>query len=445
MFEKEGDLSSAIVVDYGLATMVADRAIRTNCGTASFKAPEVHLNKGRVPHLEDVYALGIAFGVYLTANSGDYTELVGREVNRTTREVFSPDELRSVLEGHDVCEDAVDLFLKMTEKDPKQRISAVECLNHKYFDGLRSSSGEENTEFNSHWTRRTATMLVEHRQLQTRSKQLEKENRELTKDVKRLSEFETKIAELEEENAKLKAELQDRSMKKMGGLETQFAEMDLVTATATPPETDQASVQTLLGIVLKEWESPLDYKEALGVSASKRGRQTRFVDMFINELEGSGGAGVNFGACAAFVTAWNQEWEVYQGKTELERPNLVEFLSKFPSYRAGLTKALQVNAPIGKKFKDVKKAFPDGWLDGAKNGWLAEAKKASSAIKRKLVEANISDSKTFSSALTKIECAVGEVFDGNEYRDSHGFGLVSASARKTISILLSVIHLSSDF
>lgn len=446
MFEKEGDLSSAIVVDYGLATMVADRAIRTNCGTASFKAPEVLLNKGRVPHLEDVYALGIAFGVYLTANAEDYTELVGRDVNRTTGGVFSPDELRSVLEDHDVCEDAVDLLLKMTEKDPKQRISAVECLNHKYFDGLRSSSGEENTEFNSHWTRRTAMMLVEHRQLQTRNKQLEKENRELTRDVKRLSEFETKIAELEEKNAKLKAELQDRSTKEIDGLETQFAEAGLAASSAAsaPGETG-----------LEEGFSALRLQDASS-SASVLIKIVLRTEKVINDgdiippstfLEDP----VKFGGVFAFEQVFNYYWKERMKTAEDggEYPDLDAFFSNYAS-KMTVPEDKLVEKKKGDK-NTSNRTYAKRYIElfGAdktnekkrKNERKEKAQAASKALAVRVQKAKITDNDIFSSVVDKLVVAIDSVFDHSNFVDS--FGVVKNSSRRTLATLLAAIHVSA--
>lgn len=479
LFGKKGDGRTVVLIDFGLCKKSEEGTFETKAiGTEGYIAPEIFLrNEATYDAKSDVFSLGMT--VLCTAvGITDFNKRTTRGRRDEAGGFFSADSpwLPNKLRRLGLGEDMVNLVSGMVATDPRQRLSSKEVYDDDalknepdILEELGFTPQQQTQDKAQEGGQDEAQVEVQDEVVADLQEQLVNQKARADSAEKDLAEAKREIETLRGENTAMQERLDAASavsapggtqFAEVGlaassaasasgetGLEQGFSELQLqaVDSTTTPPETDQVSNQTLSRIVLKAWKNPLDYKEALGVGA---GRQTGFANRFIREMEITTGAGVNFGACIAFVTAWNQEWEKIQKCTH--PPNLVEFLGKFPTLRRGLTTSLQKGAPIGEKFEPVNKAFQESgelgkkWLDGAKTSWLAEAKKVSSAIKRKLVEANIADTKTFSSALTKIECAVGEVFDGDEYRDSHGFGLVSAPARKTISTLLAVIHFCSD-
>ena len=137
MLRITGDVSSAILVDHGLAS--TDDEFGSNIGTPGFKAPEV--GEVRAPHLEDVYAMGVTFALVLTGDARDVSAIFQRvfalfqrqrnRVNSTSSEVVTlRKKLEELLVKHGARSAVIDLVMKMTKPDPKERISAADALSH---------------------------------------------------------------------------------------------------------------------------------------------------------------------------------------------------------------------------------------------------------------------------------------------------------------------------
>ncbi|CAG9463124.1 unnamed protein product [Pedinophyceae sp. YPF-701] len=132
-----GDLGSLRIADLGFAIQLAGgpASRMTMAGTPAYLAPELIIAMQDGMELEDaltpaidVWAAGAAMFIIL----GGYPPFEGT----TTRELF-----RSILDDdlsfdqpcwEDVSEDARDLIRKLLTKDPEQRITAPQALEHKW-------------------------------------------------------------------------------------------------------------------------------------------------------------------------------------------------------------------------------------------------------------------------------------------------------------------------
>jgi len=119
------------LIDFGLSKRFSQQdeieKMHTVVGTPYYVPPEVL--KGNYDINCDVWSLGVILFVFLCGYppfEGDNNKEIFRNVMKSPL-TFDPSDWNSV------STKAKDLVTKMLNKDPEQRISAQDCLNHPWF------------------------------------------------------------------------------------------------------------------------------------------------------------------------------------------------------------------------------------------------------------------------------------------------------------------------
>lgn len=145
-FMNQDDPSSLKILDFGLAADFTDRdSLFKIAGTPGFLAPEIFKKKKEKAEIGldskmDIFAAGVIMYCFLFKKfpfSGKCREELYKSNKKC--EIFNKNpnaikkELKSTL--------AQDLLWKMLERDPKNRISVSEALNHEFFQ-IRINGGK---------------------------------------------------------------------------------------------------------------------------------------------------------------------------------------------------------------------------------------------------------------------------------------------------------------
>ncbi|CAD8140143.1 unnamed protein product [Paramecium octaurelia] len=129
MFAIKNDYSSLILVDFGLATSeLQNKYLFPKCGTPGYVAPEILSSRSGQKYNSrvDIFSAGCIFYKLLTGQSlfqGQNFE----DVLRSNRHQLYQD-------GSHITDQSLDLLKKMLNPDGKNRINAIQALQHPFFD-----------------------------------------------------------------------------------------------------------------------------------------------------------------------------------------------------------------------------------------------------------------------------------------------------------------------
>ena len=143
------------IADFGFAAPTEGRDgsgyLKTQLGTASYMAPEIHLGKPYTGAGVDLFAAAIILFVMISQrppfNSPNPTDPHYRLLAADRSDLFwkAHDEAEG---GQSIySKDFKDLFNKMTRLNPAQRLSMAEVLAHPWLKGNKSSKNEVRAEF----------------------------------------------------------------------------------------------------------------------------------------------------------------------------------------------------------------------------------------------------------------------------------------------------------
>lgn len=135
---KPTDDSDLLIADFGFATFIEDdKPLYLRCGSPGYVAPEVLSDEGYGVEA-DVFSSGVIMFVLLTGRPLFRGEKVDDilEKNKNCELIF-PDQLWSK-----ISPDARDLCEKLLKRDPKERITAKDALQHPWF----TNSGDDGPE-----------------------------------------------------------------------------------------------------------------------------------------------------------------------------------------------------------------------------------------------------------------------------------------------------------
>jgi calcium/calmodulin-dependent protein kinase-4 len=143
------DINSTIKVsDFGLAKILDQETMDTFCGSPNFLAPEIIEGKGYDKKV-DCWAIGIIIYIMLCGFSPfeaeDFTELT-QNIVKAKIEFPSPswDVISGLGKIKKICKNflAKDLIVRLLAKDPKERLSPEEILEHRWISGEQTPRKE---------------------------------------------------------------------------------------------------------------------------------------------------------------------------------------------------------------------------------------------------------------------------------------------------------------
>ncbi|CAD8047209.1 unnamed protein product [Paramecium sonneborni] len=134
MFARKNDHSSLVLVDFGLATSeLVDKYLFPKCGTPGFVAPEVLNLRGDSKYncKVDIFSAGCIFYKLITGRSlflGSNFDDVLRSNRHCQFDLDLP------LDGTYITDQSIDLLKKLLNKNPKNRVTAIQALQHPFID-----------------------------------------------------------------------------------------------------------------------------------------------------------------------------------------------------------------------------------------------------------------------------------------------------------------------
>ena len=143
IFRSEDSWGECIIADFGLSEFSdADEYLFVRCGTPGYVAPEV-INikdmKTKYDPICDMFSLGLIFHILLLGFSAfpgrTYNEVLAQ--NRASNITFEADCYEKL------DSNTLNLLMRMLKKNPHERITAVEALNHPYFANIEIEDEEE--------------------------------------------------------------------------------------------------------------------------------------------------------------------------------------------------------------------------------------------------------------------------------------------------------------
>jgi serine/threonine protein kinase len=115
------------IADFGVSRKVIDNEILfEQCGTPAYIAPEIVRELGYKGYPVDIWSAGVCLYAMLYGNVPFKANQMG-DLNKMI--------LDATIEYKDtVSEEARDLMQRMLQKNPNKRLTALESLNHKWFE-----------------------------------------------------------------------------------------------------------------------------------------------------------------------------------------------------------------------------------------------------------------------------------------------------------------------
>ena len=131
LMDDETENSEVKLIDFGLSKRFSETSeiekMHTVVGTPYYVAPEVL--KGNYDKSCDVWSLGVILFVFLCG----YPPFEGDNNKEIFRNVLKQKLTFDPADWNRISDSAKDLVSKMLNKDPDQRISAQQCLEHPWF------------------------------------------------------------------------------------------------------------------------------------------------------------------------------------------------------------------------------------------------------------------------------------------------------------------------
>ncbi|CAK72819.1 unnamed protein product (macronuclear) [Paramecium tetraurelia] len=151
LFRKANDASSLVLADFGLACLKSQLLNNNNrCGTPGYTAPEV-FTQAIYDQKVDIFSCGVVFFNLLTLKNP-----FGSSKNPQTlllKNIAADYDLTYLDQIKSKNPKACDLVIQMLKKDPKQRPSATQCLQHPFFSQevveQKEDSTFDNIQFNN--------------------------------------------------------------------------------------------------------------------------------------------------------------------------------------------------------------------------------------------------------------------------------------------------------
>lgn len=123
---------NAVLVDLGIGTIVKADGLQERYGSPEYMAPEVIL--GNYGTKADVWSSGVVLYAMLSGYLPYQAETSSQVLDHV---IHSPVPMPDEIWG-EISPAAVDLLTRLLQKDPTERISAAEALQHEWLAGSAS-------------------------------------------------------------------------------------------------------------------------------------------------------------------------------------------------------------------------------------------------------------------------------------------------------------------
>ena len=132
LIERDLNVINIKLADFGLSQIITPQQKLTKyCGTSSYFAPEILFKKGYHQQI-DIWAAGIVFYGLLCNNRLPF-EINNRQKNFIPISFNDQNPYYRMKEFDSSSRESQNLIVKMLNKDPENRISIEDSLNHKFF------------------------------------------------------------------------------------------------------------------------------------------------------------------------------------------------------------------------------------------------------------------------------------------------------------------------
>jgi len=126
----EGENEIVKVADFGFAKNFGEEKLITSCGSPGYVAPEV-LTEDTYTNAVDMWSVGVIIYILLSGYPPFYDESPPKIFKKITEAKY---DFNDPAWEH-VSDLAKDLIRKLLVRDPDERLTAAQCLNHAWLTG----------------------------------------------------------------------------------------------------------------------------------------------------------------------------------------------------------------------------------------------------------------------------------------------------------------------
>jgi len=134
----DGDEEVVKVADFGFAKNFDEEKLITSCGSPGYVAPEV-LTEDSYTNAVDMWSVGVIIYILLSGYPPFYDESPPKIFKKITEALYDFNDAA----WQKVSDSAKDLINKLLVKNPKERLTAAQCLRHPWLTGAAQNVNDD--------------------------------------------------------------------------------------------------------------------------------------------------------------------------------------------------------------------------------------------------------------------------------------------------------------